>query len=143
VQTFCSLWGGGEKKGLGNGSLATGYVGQSSWTTVNLTGGPDFLFYPAGVVTGADGTLLVAGGQRYGNYPPSPIRVLTQSSFRMIFKYSPPIVSGALPDGFIGPPYVNFTGPTYLRFDGAGNLYASDTRAYRVVCVFSFMYICA
>jgi len=47
---------------LANGSLATGYVGQSSWTTVNLTRDPDFLYVPGGVVTGADGTLWVADG---------------------------------------------------------------------------------
>ena len=48
---------------LGNGSLATGYVGQSSWT--NFTTGPDYLFVPTGVVTGPDGTLWIAGGKRY------------------------------------------------------------------------------
>jgi sugar lactone lactonase YvrE len=40
---------------LGNGSLATGYVGQASWT--NVTSGPDYLLAPTGVVTGPDGTL--------------------------------------------------------------------------------------
>ena len=55
-------------------------------------------------------------------------------------KYSPPIVLGALPSGFVGPPYVDFTGPTHLGFDAAGNLYASDTLGDRVVCVPFFFF---
>jgi len=53
---------------LSNGSLATGYVGQPSWT--NVTSGPDFLYAPRGVVSGADGTLWVADINRWCDASP-------------------------------------------------------------------------
>jgi len=61
------------------------------------------------------------------------VALLTPPTYRVL-KYSPPIVLGAFPDGVIGPPYVNFFSPSNLRFDVAGNLYVSDTLAYRLVC---------